>query len=181
MGSIIIAMPKYDDAERIAGYLKESDIWEPVRICRKGSDVLLAAENEDVDAVICTKRLSDMGYEELSAYLPVRVNMLLMTSDAGLLPFSSSITKLLLPFRKKDLVATVKMILPQNSSYTEKRKKPPRSKEEQELIEKAKGILMNNNEMSEPEAFRYIQKSSMDYGRTLLETAAMIIALNEEY
>ena len=56
-----------------------------------------------------------------------------------------------------------------------------RSKEEQELIEKAKGILMNNNEMSEPEAFRYIQKSSMDYGRTLLETAAMIIALNEEY
>ena len=180
MGSILIAMPKLDDAERIASHLKESDIWESVRICRRGNDVLLEAENGEVDVVVCTKRLSDLGYEELSDYLPSRVKMLLLTSDAGLLPFSSNITKLLMPFKPKDLVATVKMLLP-GDGYTARKRKIPRSEEEQKLIDRAKGILMNNNEMSEPEAFRYIQKSSMDYGRTLVETAQMIITLNEDF
>ena len=179
MGSILIAMPKYDDAERIASHLKESDIWEPVKICRRGNDVLLASENEDVDVVVCTKRLSDIGYEELSDYLPSKVHMLLLTADAGLMPFSSNITKLLMPFKPRDLVASIKMLLP-GDNYTVRKRKIPRSEEEQKLIDRAKGILMNNNEMSEPEAFRYIQKSSMDYGRTLVETAQMIVTLNED-
>ena len=180
MGSILIAMPRTDDAERIASHIKESDIWEPVRICRRGADVLFEARNGEVDIVICTRRLPDMGYVELSDYLPSSVKMLLLTSDAGLLPFSSNITKLMMPFKPRDLIATAKMLLPGNG-FSIRKGKIPRSEEEQKLIDRAKGILMNNNEMSEPEAFRYIQKSSMDYGRTLVETAQMIITLNEEY
>jgi response regulator NasT len=36
---------------------------------------------------------------------------------------------------------------------------------------------MERNNMTEPEAYRYLQKNSMDMGRTLLETAYMILSL----
>ena len=45
-------------------------------------------------------------------------------------------------------------------------------------IDKAKLLLMDRNDMTEPEAFRYIQKTSMDMGRTMVESAEMILMLN---
>ena len=53
-------------------------------------------------------------------------------------------------------------------------------KEEQEVIDRAKQILMTRNDMSEADAFRYIQKRSMDSGRTMVESAGMILLLNSE-
>ena len=59
-----------------------------------------------------------------------------------------------------------------------KRTRPQeRSAEEKELILKAKALLMDRNTMTEPEAYRYIQKCSMDNGTSLTETAQMIISL----
>ena len=55
--------------------------------------------------------------------------------------------------------------------------KKKRSDEEQKLIDQAKKLLMERNGMSEPEAFRYLQKNSMDFGRTMVESAQMILAM----
>ena len=41
----------------------------------------------------------------------------------------------------------------------------------------SKEVLMDKNNMSENEAHRYIQKSAMDSGRTMVETAEMILAI----
>jgi len=38
-------------------------------------------------------------------------------------------------------------------------------------------LLMERNHMTEQEAFRYIQKSSMDSGTNMVETAQMILLL----
>ena len=38
-------------------------------------------------------------------------------------------------------------------------------------------VLMERNHMTEEEAFRYIQKSSMDSGTNMVETAQMILML----
>ena len=46
---------------------------------------------------------------------------------------------------------------------------------ETKIIDEAKAMLMERNGMSEPEAFRYIQKNSMDFGRTMVESAQMIL------
>ena len=54
-----------------------------------------------------------------------------------------------------------------------------RSPEERQIIDNAKAILIERNGMTEPEAFRYLQKSSMDYSRSLVESAQMILAKNE--
>lgn len=42
---------------------------------------------------------------------------------------------------------------------------------------KAKLVLMERNNMSEEEAHRYIQKSSMDSGTNLIEMAEMIVRM----
>ena len=47
----------------------------------------------------------------------------------------------------------------------------------QAVINQAKEVLMDKNNMSENEAHRYIQKSAMDSGRTMVETAEMILAI----
>ena len=180
MGDIVIAMPKHEDANRIRDAIKRSGLWEEIVICSSGAETLRIIENQDVSLVICMKSLGDMRYEELANYISSRVNILLLTKDATLAPFSSSIVKLLIPFRPSDLIASVKTLLP--SSYYERRKntkpKQNRSPEEKKILDKAQGILMERNLMTEPEAFRYIQKSSMDAGRTLIESAQMIITMS---
>ena len=52
-----------------------------------------------------------------------------------------------------------------------------RSEEEQKTIDRAKALLMECNGLTEPEAHRYIQKSSMDNGTGVVETAYMILTL----
>ncbi len=42
---------------------------------------------------------------------------------------------------------------------------------------KCKKLLMERNQMSEEEAHRYIQKSSMDTGTSIVETAQMVLSL----
>ena len=179
MGAIIVAMPKHDDSDRIARIIKTSDIWEEVFICDTGSEVLRKIEDMDISLVILTRRLRDMGYEELYEYLPSGVNMLLLTKDVNTEIFSSNILILQMPFKQPDLISSIRMLQPEG--YRRQKRKPPeRSGSDRQTIDEAKLLLMNRNNMSEPEAYRYLQKNSMDMGRTLTETAQMILALNSE-
>jgi len=54
---------------------------------------------------------------------------------------------------------------------------PQRSEEEKKLIEEAKSLLMERNGMTEEEAHHYLQKTSMDSGTNMVETAQMLFAL----
>ena len=60
-----------------------------------------------------------------------------------------------------------------------KRKAVPkeRSQEEKQLIQQAKELLMIRNNMTEEEAHRYMQKTSMDSGTGLTDTAQMILSM----
>ena len=179
MGGIVIAMPKQDDAARIAEWIKRSDIWEEIIICDNGSEVLRTIENREVSLVIVSRRLRDMGYEELYHYLPHDVNMLLLTRTADCDLYSSNVITLQIPFKVGDLLNSVRMLLP--VGYRKAKKKPSvRSDGDKLTIEQAKMLLMDRNNMTEPEAYRYLQKSSMDMGRTMAETAHMLLTLNAD-
>ena len=54
------------------------------------------------------------------------------------------------------------------------------SAEEQGVLRRAKKLLMKRNHLSEPEAHRYLQKTSMDTGRTMAESAHMVTMLIQE-
>ena len=179
MGEIMITMPRYEDANRIGDIIRRSDIWQEPIICTTGADTLQKVQSRDIQVVICSKKFKDMGYEELTSYLPLGVSVILLTQDSQLLPFSSSVVKLLMPFKPMDLVGTIKLLMPELAGKP-KAKKLKRSPEEQKTIDDAKKVLMDRNEMSEPDAYRYIQKNSMDTGRTIVESAQMILMMYDE-
>lgn len=179
MGAIIVAMPKHEDSERIVSVIKQSGIWADTFICSSGSEILRRIEDMDISLIICTRKLKDMGYEELHGYLPPKLNLLLLTKDVRIGLYSSNIIVLQMPFRTSDLVNSVRMMLP-GQIPVGRRKPPARSALDKQTIDKAKTLLMARNNMTEPEAYRYLQKNSMDMGRTLCETAHMIISMIDE-
>ncbi|MCR5301801.1 MAG: ANTAR domain-containing protein [Lachnospiraceae bacterium] len=177
MGAILVAMPRHEDARKICDAIRQSGIFEDTYICETGSEILRKIEDMDISLVICTKKLRDMGYEELYDYLPAGVNLLLLTGDVNIRLFSGNIIVLQMPFKRSDLVSSISMLMPYG--YSAVRKKPAyRSGSDKQVIDKAKMLLMDRNNMTEPEAYRYLQKNSMDMGRTLTETAYMILQLN---
>jgi len=178
MSSIVITTPKVETANRLRDTIRRSDIWEEVIVSTRGSDTLGIVESQDINLVICTSRFGDMTCEEMISYLPSTVNVLLLTKNTAFLPVSDNVVRLLLPFKADDLISTIKMLIPSDYYIRRKKKRPERTPEEKELIDKAKLILMDRNDMSEPEAFRYIQKISMDTGRGMPESAQMIIMMN---
>lgn len=54
-----------------------------------------------------------------------------------------------------------------------------RALEERKLIERAKGILMDSRGLSEPDAFRHLQQTSMVRNQGLAEVARTVIAAKE--
>lgn len=71
------------------------------------------------------------------------------------------------------------MMLTQQRRKMKKLRSAPkkRTEQEQNYINNAKRVLMERNNMTEQEAFRYIQKCSMDSGTNMVETAQMILLM----
>lgn len=87
-----------------------------------------------------------------------------------------------MPIKVNDLINTIEMMLQVQVRRRKKKRMQPkrRSPQEQKVIDDAKAILMEKNNMTEPEAFRYIQKCSMDSGNTMVESASMVIGIYSE-
>ncbi len=182
MGSVLIAMPKAEDAGRIAATIRNQGMLFDISICSTGAEVLRTANDRDYGVIICTKSLKDMRYMELAEMMPNYFGMIVLTTDMSLEITSDQMVKLIMPFKTRDLLNTIDMIAQGFYRSLRKKKKAPlkRTAEEQKVIDSAKALLMDRNGMSEPEAFRYIQKNSMDSGRSLVEAAQMILVLLRE-
>ena len=74
------------------------------------------------------------------------------------------------------------MMLQSMDRRCKKRRKELKNRDpkQQETIRKAKELLMTRNNMSEEEAHRYLQKSSMDSGTNMVETAEMVLSIMAE-
>lgn len=182
MGSILIAMPKNEDSTRIADLLVSNGVLFDIEICQTAAEILRLSNDREYGVVICTKRMPDMGYFELSEYLPSFFGLILLTKDAALETYSGKTVKLLMPFKPRELLATVEMMTSVFVKKIRKKKNVPikRSNPEKQIVDQAKQLLMDRNAMTEPEAFRYIQKCSMDSGRSMVESAQMILMLNND-
>lgn len=178
MGSIIIALPKIEDAKHISDTLRKRGM-ETAAVCTSASKVLSTVHQLDSGVVICGQRLIDMHYTQLAEYLPEYFEMLLISSQVKTEECPQNVVMLKMPFRVTDLVGTVEMMLAQQARRLKKQKSgaKKRSEEEQNYINNAKWVLMERNHMTEQEAFRYIQKCSMDSGTNMVETAQMILLL----
>lgn len=179
MINIIVALPKPEDARGIRDLLMKNG-FRINAVCTTGSQVLSKIDELNDGLIICGYRLSDMMYSELHDCLPQGFDMLLIVSRDALNECTDNdIMCLAMPLKVHDLINTVDMMGQAIERRRRRARLKPRvrSPEEEAQIREAKELLMNRNNMSEGEAYRYIQKCSMDSGTNMVETAQMVLAM----
>jgi len=86
------------------------------------------------------------------------------------------------PLREEELLPTIELAISRFEEFTVLRKENEdlkRTLEGRKMIERAKGILMEREKISEHEAFGRIQKSSMNTRRPMVEVAQAILLAEE--
>lgn len=176
--SIVIALPKIEDAKKIRTILNRYG-FSVAAVCCTAARALSSISELDSGILICGCRLPDMNYRDLAGCLPDYFELLLLASARVLSEAPPSVLSVEMPMRAGDFVSTVNMMLAQLERRWKKEKKrpKPRSWKEQNYISNAKMLLMERNHLGEEEAYRYMQKCSMDSGTNLAETAQMILML----
>lgn len=176
--SIVIALPKIEDAKKIRMILNRHG-FPVASVCNTAANALASISELEGGILICGYRLPDMYYSDLRECLPDYVELLLLASARVISEAPASVLSVEMPMKAADLVNTVDMMLRQiERRWKNERKKPKqRSWKEQNYISNAKMLLMQRNHLSEEEAYRYIQKCSMDSGTNMVETAQMVLML----
>lgn len=179
MFNIIVGFPKYEDASSIRNVLIRNG-FQVADPCTTGAQIITMANNLDEGIVVCGFRFQDMHYSELNNYLPKGFEMLLVASPDKLeYAQDNNIVCLRMPIKTQDLLSTIQMMSYQyrRRKKAEKEKPKERTQEQKAIIHKAKLLLMDRNNMTEEEAHRYLQKTSMDSGTNLVEMAEMVLKM----
>lgn len=176
MVSIFVLFPKQEQARSIRNLLVKNG-FEVTAACVTGAQIMQRAESLEDGLIVCGCRFVDMVSSELREYLPDGFKMIVLAPQTDLEFFDfHGMEYLPMPLKTQLLVEKVReaadIILERQK---EKKHKPRRrTREELEIIEEAKGLLMKNNRITEQEAHEYIQRRSMNSGVGLIETAKMI-------
>lgn len=177
MYDVIVAFPKIEDARSIKNILTQNGVTVSA-VVTSGATVISTVNELDSGIVVCGYRFRDMYAKELKECLPDSFDMLLLASATKMADIQGNdIIALRMPFKPYELINTIEMMT--NSYRRKKKQKGPtaRSEEELKVLNKAKTLLMERNNMSEVEAHRYLQKTSMGNGTSMIETAEMILSI----
>ena len=178
MTGIIVVFPNKDNATNIRNLLARGGM-DVIGVCSTGAQAMHYADTVDDGIVVCGYRMKDMMYAQLREYLPDSFEMLLIASqDKWSSGDVEGVVGLSTPIKVYDLMNTMNMMLQSMDRKRKKRKKEAKNRDpkQQKTIRRAKELLMERNNMSEGEAHRYLQKSSMDSGTNMVETAEMVLS-----
>lgn len=175
METVIVAFENTAMCQRFSDLLESSGTARCLT-CHSGDQVRRLLNKQQAYCVVCSPHLTDGPAEWLYEDLPPACSLLLvgpqhMLDACG----SQEVFKLATPIRKEEALSTVRLLL-QFGRRMEKFVRPRRSSAEQELVNRAKGLLMKHKGISEDEAHRTLQKRSMDSGARLFQTARQIVA-----
>lgn len=179
MTNVIVAFSKPEDGKSIKNILVRSGI-HVVAVCTLGAHAIQCMEDLNSGIIVSGYRFEDMMFRELHDCLSPGFEMLLVASPARLsADVPDDMIVLSLPLKVQDLMGTLNMMTQAQMRRRKKERLSPRgrSEEESQMIAGAKAVLMERNSMSEAEAYRYIQKCSMDSGTNMVETAQMVMSL----
>lgn len=177
MISVIVVFPKLEEAKGIKNLLVRSGI-EVMAACTTAAQVINLADDLDYGIIVSGYKLIDMMYDELLECLPDTFDMLMVASKRYYTECSSSdVVCLSMPIKATDLVENVQIMYDKLYYQMKKNKSKPkvRSEEEKQIITHAKMVLMEQKQITEDEAHRYLQKRSMENGTSLVETAHMVL------
>lgn len=170
---------KIEDAKSVKNILVKNG-FSVTAVCTSGAQALGYADEFHDGIVISGFRLADMICLELKENLPAGFEMVVMASQRVLAEVSGTgIIGLVMPLKVHELVNTVGMMSQGIIRRKKKQKEKPkvRNAEESAVINSAKLLLIERNNMTEDEAHRYLLRRSMDNSISLVETAQMLLAL----
>lgn len=176
---VMVALNNLEKAEKIRDMLC-TEGYEVVAVCTSGSELIRRALIYDECLILIGYNLVDMNINEVYNALSETCSFLALVNE----PYKSFVQEstdmfcISNPINKVVLGNAIDMIF-QGQKKLHKLKEKVESLEckieERKNIEKAKGILMETMGLSENEAFKYIQKTSMMTGRKMDEVAKEII------
>jgi AmiR/NasT family two-component response regulator len=164
----------------------EEEGFEVVGEAADGDAAIRLAHEENPDLVIMDIKMPGLDglsaaerivSEDLSAVLVLTAfsqrDLVRRAADAGAIGY------LVKPFQKSDLVPAIEVALARHAELAAvKRESEDLSDrlETRKVVDRAKGRLMDEQNMTEAEAFRTLQKRAMDERRPMREVAGDVIA-----
>jgi AmiR/NasT family two-component response regulator len=168
----------------------EEEGFDVVGEAADGEQAVTLAKELAPDLVICDVKMPKMdGIAAAAQITDARIAPVVMLTafsqrdlierarDAGAMAY------LVKPFQKRDLLPAIEMatsrfaeIRALESEVTGLRERL----EARKLIERAKGTLMTKHGLSEPEAFRWIQRAAMDNRTSMRAVAELVLTGGED-
>lgn len=179
MVNIIVLFSKTDDAKAIRNLLVRTG-FNVVGSAQTGASAIALADELGEGILVCGYKYPDMMYNELRQDLPEYFDMLLLAGRSKWVDSSENgIVYVEMPLKTADLLDTLNMMVRTVERRRKAKRNGPKIRNEKDaaIIRRAKELLMERNNMSEEEAHRYIQKTSMDSGTNMIETAQMVLEL----
>ncbi|MCR5715476.1 MAG: ANTAR domain-containing protein [Lachnospiraceae bacterium] len=179
MTNIVVVFPKQEEARAMKGLLLKNG-YQVTAVCTTGAQAIAMIDGLENGILITGYKLVDMMGVQLKEYLPQGFEMVLLASEKNLSDIGQrDLVCLSMPLKVRDFLSTIAMMVEQSERRKRRLRAKPRerSEQEQKLILQAKHLLMERNHLSEEEAHRYLQKSSMDSGTNLTEAAQMVLAM----
>lgn len=179
-GRIIIALSNIETAKKLNNLLMQEG-YDIIAICTSGNELIRLVMQNPPDLVLVGYKFKDMSLLDVYETLVDTTSFLAIVNepyrsyieeDTDIYCIGTKISNVLLTnaidliFQSKRRIAKLK----------QKVEKLEHTLEDRKLIEKAKGQLMVTSGITENEAFRYMQKLSMDSGRRMKDIASLILS-----
>jgi response regulator NasT len=155
-----------------------------------GEQAVALAEDLNPDLVICDIKMPKMDGIAAAALITERriapVVMLTAFSQRDLVERArdaGAMAYLIKPFEKRDLLPAIEMATARFAQITALEAEVQGLAERLEtrkIVERAKGALMTAHTMTEPQAFRWIQRAAMDNRTTMRAVAELILESGTE-
>jgi response regulator NasT len=164
--------------------------FEVVGEAADGEQAVALAQELSPDLVICDIKMPKLdGISAATLITEKRIAPVIMLTafsqrdlverarDAGVMAY------LVKPFEKRELLPAIEMA---TSRFTEMRALEDEVTdlkdrlEARKAIERAKGVLMTRHKLTEPEAFRWIQRAAMDNRTSMRAVATLVLEEKDE-
>lgn len=181
-----------DDEDLIRQYMQEilPDLGhEVVCAAKNGRELVEQCLAARPDLVISDIKMPEMdgieAAQRISAEQPIPFILVSAYHDPDLIARAEKshiLAYLVKPIEKADLetaIAIARSRFEQLKSLQDEASNLRQALEDRKVIERAKGILMKKTGLSEPDAFRRLQKVASEKNRRLIEIAQMIVTAEE--
>ncbi len=181
--TVMIAVPEKEAAHKIKHVLSRAG-YQVTDVCTSGNEALRRVRLSPPDILLINFELHDIngldvakivGDENLCSVVLLLGSV--QRDHAHVSIADNDITLLQKPLNKMALLNTMDVVLQNRERMAKLSRKLEKAKEDLEnrkVIEKAKGILMRKKYISEGEAYRRIQKMSMDNRVSMRQVAEQI-------